>query len=108
MKWRSLRDGQTSCFRLRIGPDESRGGGGGGRGGGGGNWSAGMAAGLLVFERLIAAAYAGPHVANICALALLIFGGVLLFGGLAHVLGAARWSDLRALRRHRIEELGDA
>jgi regulator of telomere elongation helicase 1 len=35
------RDGQTSCFRMRIGPDETR----GGDGGGGGNWSAGMAAG---------------------------------------------------------------
>ena len=70
--------------------------------------SAGMAAGLLGLERLMAAAYAGPYVANIFALALLIFGGVLMFGGLAHVLGAVHWSDLTALRRRRNEELGDA
>ena len=70
--------------------------------------SAGMAACLFAGERLVAPPCAGPCAANVPALVVLIFGGMVVFGGLAYILGAARWSDLKGLRRPGSEEAGDA
>ena len=61
--------------------------------------SAGMAASLFVGERLVASVCSGPCAANIPALAILIIGSMVLYGVLAHILGAVRWSDLKELRR---------
>ena len=41
-------------------------------------------------------------------LAALIIGSMVFYGGLARILGAARWSDIRALLRRDAEEAGDA
>jgi len=68
--------------------------------------SAGMTAGLFAGERLVVPACAGPCAANIPSLAVLIIGSMVLYGGLAHILGAARWSDLKALRWRGGEEVG--
>ena len=70
--------------------------------------SAVMAASLFVGERLVSPACAAPCVANTLALAVLIIGSMVLYVGLAHILGAARWSDLKALRWHGDEEVGEA
>lgn len=61
--------------------------------------SLGMAAGLFGGERLVAPDCAGPCAAQVPALAVLIAAGLVLYTVLVQVLGAARWSDLRALRR---------
>ena len=61
--------------------------------------SMGMAIGLFAGERAVAPACSGPCAAHIPALAALVVGGMVLYGILAQVLGAARWSDLKALRR---------
>jgi putative peptidoglycan lipid II flippase len=68
--------------------------------------SAGMTVGLFAGERLVVPACAGPCAANIPSLAVLIIGSMVLYGGLAHILGAARWSDLKALRWRGGEEVG--
>ena len=60
--------------------------------------SAGMAVSLILGERLVFLACAGQCTANIPALATLIIGSMILYAGLAHVLGAARWSEMKALR----------
>lgn len=70
--------------------------------------SAGMALGLFAAERAVASACMGPCAVHIPALTALIAGGLALYGILAHVLGAARWADLKALRRRGQEASGDA
>ncbi len=69
--------------------------------------SAGMAAGLFAGERLLAPDCAGPCAAHIPALAALIAGGLVVYGVFAHVLGAASWEDLKALRRQTAPGAGD-
>jgi len=65
--------------------------------------SAGMAAGLFAAERLLAPACAGPCVEQIPALIALIIGGLVLYGVLAQVLGAASWRDVKGMLRRQPE-----
>ncbi len=70
--------------------------------------SAGMAVSLLLGERLVVLACAGQCAVTIPALATLIIGSMILYAGLAHVLGAARWSEMKVLRWRASEDSGEA
>jgi len=64
--------------------------------------AAGMAAGLWLARLGLADALAGPSASRIAALAALVAGGLVLYGGLAVAFGAARPAELkRLLRRER-------
>ncbi|MDD9876590.1 MAG: murein biosynthesis integral membrane protein MurJ [Magnetovibrio sp.] len=61
--------------------------------------SLGMGAVLFAAERLVAPACTGPCPEHIPALAALIAVGLLAYAGLAHLFGAARLGELKALVR---------
>jgi len=61
--------------------------------------SALMAAALYGGGLLLAPGLAGGEAARAVALAILVAGGLALFGILAQITGAAHWRDLRGLRR---------
>jgi putative peptidoglycan lipid II flippase len=60
-----------------------------------------MGVALLLGERALAAALAGPIWMQVPALAALVFGGVAVFAGMALALGASRLADLRAALRRK-------
>jgi len=61
--------------------------------------SAGMAALLALAMWGLEGALAGDAVQRITALAALVVGGLVVFGGLAHLTGAAALEDVRGLMR---------
>ncbi len=56
--------------------------------------SAGMGAGLLGLQALLGGWMAGPYLWQVAGLVCLVGGGIVIFAGLAQMLGAARLSDL--------------
>jgi putative peptidoglycan lipid II flippase len=55
-----------------------------------------MAAALVIGRHLLAAPLADGEVARALALAVLVAGGLAIFGALALALGAAEWADIRS------------
>ena len=58
-----------------------------------------MAAALYGGAHLLAPGLAGGEATRALTLAALVAGGLVLFGLLAQITGAAHWRDLKGLRR---------